>query len=255
MALYFRGGSFIVNAWTPASLGSALKAWYKADAGVYSDAGVTPAVNNIPVYQWNDQSGNGYHLQQATIGRQPTYLTGILNSLPVLDMNNAGDSQSMMTTGQPFTLSGMTLSGFILYRFTGLGGQTNCRILGISTPGSGDIGSDTAIFDYFPGSSLVAPTTYNNGTKSSGTIVSGSWNQIGSIFDGVNNTMYIANSAQTPIASANTFAASVDIDMWANSSGSASGIGQVAEIIITNTALSLIDRGNLATYLTNKWGI
>ncbi|HMW26649.1 MAG TPA: hypothetical protein PKC51_08420, partial [Ferruginibacter sp.] len=32
--------------------------WLKADAGAYSDAGITPAVNGQTVQQWNDQSGN-----------------------------------------------------------------------------------------------------------------------------------------------------------------------------------------------------
>jgi len=32
--------------------------WFKADAGVYSDAGVSPANYGDTVQQWNDQSGN-----------------------------------------------------------------------------------------------------------------------------------------------------------------------------------------------------
>ncbi len=47
--------------------------WYVANQGVYSDAGSTPAVAGSPVYQWNDQSGNGNHLVQAVAANRPVY--------------------------------------------------------------------------------------------------------------------------------------------------------------------------------------
>jgi hypothetical protein len=61
-----------------------LKLWLKADAGVFSDAGVTPAVNNDSVQQWNDQSGNGNNATQASGPSRPTYKTGIVNGKPVI---------------------------------------------------------------------------------------------------------------------------------------------------------------------------
>jgi hypothetical protein len=66
----------------PSSVGG-LYAWYKADAGVYTDAGTTLATNGQTVQQWNDQSGNGHHLSQSTSGKRPTYNTNVLNGLPV----------------------------------------------------------------------------------------------------------------------------------------------------------------------------
>ena len=45
--------------------------WLRADAGVFSDAGVTPAVTSNNVQQWNDQSGNTKNASQATVGNRP----------------------------------------------------------------------------------------------------------------------------------------------------------------------------------------
>lgn len=47
------GGYTYSAAWTPASLGADLVAWYKADAGV---------TGSSPVTAWADQSGNGHNL-------------------------------------------------------------------------------------------------------------------------------------------------------------------------------------------------
>lgn len=240
-------------AWTPASLGSALKAWYKADAGVYNDAGTTLATNGQTVRQWNDQSGNGYHVTQATSASRPTYLTNTLNSLPVIDFTNVVNQQYLQTTTTPVVLGGTLLSAFFVRKVTGLNGNTNVRLLAISVS-SDDTSPSTAIVDYCPGSSITTPRTHNNGDKSTGTISSGTWNQIGTIFDGANDIMYIANSAQTGVAATPTFAAAVDIDVFAEHGGTAA-IGQCAEIIFTNTALSSGDRNSLATYFTNKWGV
>lgn len=54
-----RGGGF-----TPAAI-SGLRAWYKADSLVLADGAA--------VAQWDDSSGNGYHLTQATGTKQPAY--------------------------------------------------------------------------------------------------------------------------------------------------------------------------------------
>lgn len=236
--------------WTPASLGSALIAWYKADAGVYKDAGSTLAGNNETVQQWNDQSGNSYHLSQGTLVSRATYKTNTLNALPIISADNTLFDQYLATTGQPVTLGGTLLSAFMVRKVTAASAAG--RVLTISTPGSGDLGADVCIIEYDP--SITTPKSYNAGDKSNGTVSSGTWNQLGSIWDGTNNTMYIGNVAQTGVANTPTFASAVDISLF--SDGSADNVsGQIAEIIFTNTALSAGDRNSLATYFTNKWAV
>ncbi len=58
--------------------------WLKADVGVFSDNGITPAVSGSSVTQWNDASGVGNNAAQATASRRPKYATNIVNGLPAL---------------------------------------------------------------------------------------------------------------------------------------------------------------------------
>lgn len=72
--------------WTPAALGSALALWLDAD-----DAS-TLTLNGSTVAQWNDKSGNGRHVAQATGSNQPTYnLTGF-NSNPAVVFDGSNDN-------------------------------------------------------------------------------------------------------------------------------------------------------------------
>lgn len=65
-----------LQAQTPGGYGTNLRAWYRADANAYSNAGTTLCANNTTVRQWNDQTGNAFHLSQATSGDRPTWLDG-----------------------------------------------------------------------------------------------------------------------------------------------------------------------------------
>lgn len=47
--------------------------WFRAGLGVYSDAGSTPAGPGAGVQQWNDLSGAGNHLKQASTSYLPVY--------------------------------------------------------------------------------------------------------------------------------------------------------------------------------------
>ena len=63
---------------------SALELWLRADSEVFEDAGMDLAESGDPVLQWNDQSGNGRHIQQTTLGNRPVLTEGILNGNPIL---------------------------------------------------------------------------------------------------------------------------------------------------------------------------
>jgi hypothetical protein len=72
--------------------------WLSADYGVYSDAGVTPAANAANVRQWNDRSGNGKHAVETTVGSQPNYQTSQINGFPVLRFS-AANSDRLLSSG------------------------------------------------------------------------------------------------------------------------------------------------------------
>jgi hypothetical protein len=57
----------------PGGVSGNLKLWLRADAGVFSNAGVTAANNNATIQQWNDYSTLGNNASQTTIADRPTF--------------------------------------------------------------------------------------------------------------------------------------------------------------------------------------
>jgi hypothetical protein len=101
--------------WLPSNLAANLVAWYKADAGVYHDAGVTLATNGQTVWQWNDQSGNGYHLVQATSAKRPTLTTaGIGGNRSIQFSNTFPGEQWLQTALAAVGFHGTACSGFMV---------------------------------------------------------------------------------------------------------------------------------------------
>jgi hypothetical protein len=79
-----------INAQTgPGGVGNSTsnRLWLKANAGVYVDAGVTPASNSNSVQQWNDFSGNNNHANQSNNTYKPVFRTGIVNGEPAIEFN------------------------------------------------------------------------------------------------------------------------------------------------------------------------
>ena len=66
-------------AWTPAELGADLALWLDAE----DTASIT--LNGSTVSQWNDKSGNNYHMSQATGALQPRYVAAGMNGKPTLN--------------------------------------------------------------------------------------------------------------------------------------------------------------------------
>lgn len=82
--------------WTPKKLGSALKLWLRADRGTYQDTAKTvPATSDGDVVGcWEDQSGNGYDLVQATTSYKP--LLRIDGGMYVIESDSTDDILSSL---------------------------------------------------------------------------------------------------------------------------------------------------------------
>lgn len=70
-----------------------LKGWFKADAGTFQDTAMTtPAVADAdPVGGWQDQSGTGNHLTQATGTKRPTLRLAIQNGRSAIKFDGVDD--------------------------------------------------------------------------------------------------------------------------------------------------------------------
>ena len=126
--------------WTPVNLGTHLYAWFNAGA-------ITGLSNGASVSSWADQSGNSRNLTGVS-GKNPTYATSNLNSLPALVFN--GDAGLHGPTSEPdpfdfgsgdFAVTAVAKTdGNALYRAE-VGGSFN---FSVALAGTGNAGLDTS---------------------------------------------------------------------------------------------------------------
>jgi phage tail tube protein FII len=71
-----------LNPWPAPTVGSGLRAWYRADRGIVKDV-------NDKVSQWTDVSGHGFHVVQVNnTSRQPLYVGSAFNGQPVVQYDD-----------------------------------------------------------------------------------------------------------------------------------------------------------------------
>lgn len=228
--------------WTPAQL-AGLIGWWMADVGVTQAAGAVSA--------WADQSGAGHNVTQSGAPK------------PVYNATSFNNKQ------------GITFSSTYLQSGTYVQGGTNkmscfAAAKKITTIGTNDVwvsysGPPSANFYDNVGSAGLLTNTgtgnavggYRVSQLDDQAIVLGTSYRVGSIFDGTNHTAYINNVASgSPVASSGNFISPGLLMLGAGLvSGAPAGGSNIclAEIIVTNTAVSATDRNNIETYLFNKW--
>lgn len=94
-------------AWTPLSLGAALQGWFDAgDAStLWADTGGTvPAGDLALVARWDDKSGLGRHVTQATSGNRPLRDASFSPSVLVTDGTDRLHSAAFTAIPQPYTI-------------------------------------------------------------------------------------------------------------------------------------------------------
>ncbi len=89
--------------------------WLKADAGAYTDAGVTLATNGQTIQQWNDQSGNNKHATQATAANRPTLITNALNGKPLIRFSTASGFNQLLVPAIDLSVTNKT-DLFVVYK-------------------------------------------------------------------------------------------------------------------------------------------
>jgi hypothetical protein len=249
----YRNGATFGSSWTPAALGSALALWLDAD-----DAS-TITLNGSTVSQWNDKSGNGRNVSQATAANQPTLTASGLNGKPVLTFDGVND---YLAAASP--LIGTTHSLFVLFtptienqtgslfgqwsagqtgRFTILvnqisSGAASAGFLNVfnssSTQGGGSGGLSTEVAISNTPTLITSISTtgseqwklFKNGTE---------WDSatITSVYTGVNSAIGSLNGTES----------SLPFD------------GTVSELISFPSILSTADRERLEGYFAWKWGL
>lgn len=90
--------------------------WLKADAGVYTDAGVTAAGDGQSVQQWNDQSGNGNHVTQTTAVNKPVFKAPDATGMQALYFDGSNGKIFLNNTTSNLVAAGSERTVFVVAR-------------------------------------------------------------------------------------------------------------------------------------------
>jgi hypothetical protein len=209
-------------------------AWYKADAGTSS------VVDNTALSQWDDQSGNARHLTQGTGGLQPTYQTNELNGLPVVRFDGGdGLSATFTTLAQPGTVflvarnSNPASSTFTMFIDAADVGATNRWVIGTSGTG--------ADWQFYAGTAVQTGTPDTD------------YHLFTAVFDGASSYGRLDRVALfTSGLGSMSLGSGLRVGYNYNASGDFI-VGDIAELVVYDSALSSGDRDDVESALTAKW--
>ncbi len=217
---------------------------------LWQDTAATSAVTTDSqlVARWDDKSGNSANVTCGTPADQPTYKTGIQNSLPSLLFDGTNYLDSVATfNGYPITIIAVVKNGSTsgtargiaaTYRSGGVGGiryymnSTNTITGYIADTGTSVTKQNTAV--------TIASDT---------TLIAGTQTDSGNLYTLVNGT-----SQTSPHTLANI---SGNIRIGGYNAGSLATLldGFMCELVFYNSLLSSGDVTSVTDYLNSKWGV
>ena len=229
---YYHNGSLVYT-----SLASATFPMYGASA-MYS---VGATLNNVAfgTSQWNDISGNGNNVVQATAALQPAYnaTDAAYNNQPTLSFSavaNTVISGGSITHAQPYTII-----------FVGEADLSGGSIVESGTSYSG-------LYTFGPGAGYIC---FYAGTGQQSNTGITSKSVVAAVFNGASSSIYVKNS-QTAILTGNPGTGGLSgVINLGNSGLSGPLLGRIAEVIIYPTVLSPIQLKAVFGYLGARYGI
>ena len=249
------------NLWTPASISTAL--WLDA-----ADAS-TITLNGSTVSQWNDKSGNGFNVSQATVSLQPTYEATGLNGKPTINNvivnrnlnrtiatslgNNVGqlsmclvveyaiDAAFLSNASELFVSSGTSAAATRVALSPNTGSPVgNQGVCGRRLDTDGFVGAATStVSDTLRGSPFfkVGQADYQNAQANHWT--NGTQDLTAGVFQTAGNT---------------SSTDSLSLRLFAGAANAPSGT-KISEAIIIHNTLPEADRQKIEGYLAWKWGL
>ncbi|MBD3636709.1 MAG: T9SS type A sorting domain-containing protein [Crocinitomicaceae bacterium] len=215
---------------------------------MWYDANELNLVNGNKVSNWQDMSGNGNDLSQTNATKQPIYTDGALNGLPVVTFDGADD---FLTRGATSGLGGGEITVFIVFQRSSATAQ--CLInAGYSAELDKwmiyDPGNDRLVCKHKSPTNKYAmwiggtgtPTFTSTHYRGAGTQVYSQGNLMGT-----NSTPYTAQSGHNLIR-VGTYNYNVTNYLLD---------GFIAEIVVFNTDLNILERRIVENYLGAKYGL
>lgn len=249
----------------PGGVNTNIALWLRADLEVFSDVGVTAAVDGNDVQQWNDQSSPQDNGLESTLGGanpvEPTFETNEINFNPALRFLDPNSNNAAYIETTTNTVSGdMTLiSVFKTGQVDGTSGDfvNSPALIGASVTGStADYGlgmeNGTVWINANTGTGFDAETsgTYNDNAPhiALATRVQSS-GAVAIFLDGA------SAATGTGVTSALTGPSSFGIGNHSDGDVQAQFAGDIAETIVFSSALDADQRTRVESYLGIKYGI
>ncbi len=238
---------------------SGLVLWLQGDGTLWQDsARTTPVTTDAdPVGAWDDASGGGRHVIQATSGSRPTWQTNEINSEPVVRGDGSDDSLSGSDTGMPSGTSNR--SAFLVIRPSAnpASGVSNIILWWGSNSTNEGMGW-SYVKDSVDGDKLKLRQFSWGGANVGGEVgdINGVTKLLSGIWNGTNGIVRV-NGVQTESAaqSQNTTLSGTMYVFREPSGFTQRFAGDIAEIVVYDSALTGGDLTNIETYLMDKYGL
>jgi hypothetical protein len=215
--------------------------WLKADFGVYRDFGTNSANDGDIAYQWNDASPSQYNVSATAFdSTAPIFLTNILNGLPVVRFRGAAMIKNPATLNQPQTFVAVV--------------RVNSENTGSGSPSVfvGQLGSIHFGRNIGDGKAIVWGSSIASPYIEGPSLNLNQWYTVSFVMNGASSFIRIdgGSSYSGDIGSSGFNVIAIGAD-------SAGGpmIGDIAEIIRYNRALTLSELSMTEAYLKTKWGL
>lgn len=229
------------SAWTPASLGAKLVAWYDG-----TDAASMTTSTSL-ISQWNDKSGNARHLT-ASGSERPTLTAAAVNGKSAVTWSGAGTRMAAT-----WSYTGSTVGGAVSLKMTA-SSDADARVISLTTGTSADWNSAgrTALIDRQGSSSDLF--SERNGSMATVHATYDTWGVVGSVYDGTNHTMWLNDTASTTTASTGAFAIGKIVVGNGADSLTAALDGQTQHVVLTTGNLTTLERQKLYAFLAWEAG-
>ena len=221
--------------------GTNLLLWYAADQETsFVNGNSVSTMANLTV------GVGGSNATAFSIG--PTYVTNVLNSLPVYRFNNNGCRTTLSYSFTNFTF-------YVIFKnTTGVEGYE--RLVDHDYANGFWLGRNSSNVNSFGGGVKENVDPYGVYV----TAQDGQWNIIGNQRDGTTHNIWnngdFTNRSSNTVTSTATSSTRVGIGGYADGSGSQQAANiDIAEIVFYNIALSLSNRQTIEGYLAHKWGL
>ncbi len=220
-----------------------LQAWYDAA----DSSTITSSGSPLQVSQWDDKSGNGYHVTQGTGTNQPVTGETTTNGLNVLDFVN--DYFNIPSGLYSLAAGGNTV--FIVSQKTAEDGAFDT----LYNMRTGTTNKNFMLYSATAGAIDWRSNNAGSGTTSNTGNTNTNFQILRGRRSGVTQAVAVNGGAETTDSNGSDITG-IDSAFIGTLTGAANFLeGSLAEILMYNRSLSTLEIAIVERYLSNKWGV